>query len=706
MFKSLKATFTIGLFIIALCCNAQEPKLMLPIGDKASLSSLYFSPDGSKIAIPGWKNERIYIWDVNTGKILTTVNVQDEYFNINRFSQDGKRLLVNYGEIWDIENQQLLLNIDSVLFNIDSTLFYKRKIEFEIDSVLSIIDTTALGSHSWSKEFREKAISDCADKNPEAVSICKCAFNKIEIKYPNEKEVAAKVTIHDFNLMCKECVIRDTIYNLRDTANIEILPNWGIVEFNSNLTQVAISKDSIIYLINIPQNKIIGKLNSDKISSLTYSPDGKYLAGIAKNQILVWNIEDHKFLYNIGSANKIFFTPDSKKLITSDSAKITIHDIFTGKSLTEFLSDKVESMAFSSDSKKIIVSINEDGKNEKYKAILFDIDKSKVLNKWANISNILFYPDNESIIVTYVLDSAIGAKVEIWNSNTNKLVGSRNIYSNLLEISDDGSKIAEDGQEYNLVTIVNSKTGAKISEWNWQGHIPKDGIEKLKGSRIIISYKTHVNIWDSQTGEWLPYASIGNNDDDNKILASDSSTSALLKNGIWQIWNSRSEKLILKSNKKFSGNVVSCISGNSQQVAFAFQNKEKRFLEIYDLKELKKVKQFPLPSSPLKDIFFSPDNTKLILSYEDLNITEIRQASTFLLVKKIPGHISEFSPDGTKVIINLGEKDGSQSVYSITNVNTGRILLHDYGVAIFSPIENIIVNNSGNIYNLKNNKTL
>jgi serine/threonine protein kinase len=84
--------------------------------DAGLVHSVKFSPDGQILA-SGGADRRIRLWNPNTGKIISTLNEQQESVMAMQFMPNGK-ILVSAGadrsiRFWDIENRQLLKTIQA-----------------------------------------------------------------------------------------------------------------------------------------------------------------------------------------------------------------------------------------------------------------------------------------------------------------------------------------------------------------------------------------------------------------------------------------------------------------------------------------------------------------------------------------------------------------------------------------------------------------
>ena len=103
------------------------------------------------------------------------------------------------------------------------------------------LNTMSSGSSNWSMEYRDKFIRDCISKasekvsNADATSYCNCMTEKVEVKYPNEKEVDARLTSADIESMRPGCAVTNpTQPNTSNSSG-----NWSAFdqkEFMDNCT--------------------------------------------------------------------------------------------------------------------------------------------------------------------------------------------------------------------------------------------------------------------------------------------------------------------------------------------------------------------------------------------------------------------------------------------------------------------------------------
>jgi WD40 repeat protein len=94
---------------------------VLTINSVDKSDSLSFSPDGTKILSYNMSEREIKVWSTITGKRIGSITKILTSFNscpdVNNFSPDGKKLLINDGKlkIYDVENCDLVLTINGTI---------------------------------------------------------------------------------------------------------------------------------------------------------------------------------------------------------------------------------------------------------------------------------------------------------------------------------------------------------------------------------------------------------------------------------------------------------------------------------------------------------------------------------------------------------------------------------------------------------------
>ena len=146
------------------------------------------------------------------------------------------------------------------------------------------------------------------------------------------------------------------------------------VSFDSNAQRLITSSfDGTVKIWNSDDGSLLKTFDHPgrKIRSVKVSPDDKFVATIANSasfvdtEILIWNLatgESNAKLTHNGFANKIEFSPDSKRLVsTGNNHQVNIWHLDTGKLAMETLKfpTNVVDAIFSPDSQSIVLGISD-----------------------------------------------------------------------------------------------------------------------------------------------------------------------------------------------------------------------------------------------------------------------------------------------------------------------------------------------------------
>jgi WD40 repeat protein len=184
------------------------------------------------------------------------------------------------------------------------------------------------------------------------------------------------------------------IWSTTSWKNVITLPGNGIANFSSNgkyLASGAYNETIKIWDTTTWKNILTLSGNSDNVSSLSFSPDGKYLASENYYQIKIWDISTWKSISSISyqaDAESLSFTLDSKYLaIGKTDGSISILDTTFWKDISTFSghSGSVNSVSYSPDG-KYLASGGSDGS---VKTWAMYANKSKFRAKTiSNITNV------------------------------------------------------------------------------------------------------------------------------------------------------------------------------------------------------------------------------------------------------------------------------------------------------------------------------
>src|SRR5256885_1563580 len=94
--------------------NAQQPKLMLPIGHAENVVTATFSTDGKYIVTASW-DKTAKVWNAVSGQLVSNLVGHTKGLYNASFSPDGKYIVTasndNTAKVWNAVNGQLVSNL-------------------------------------------------------------------------------------------------------------------------------------------------------------------------------------------------------------------------------------------------------------------------------------------------------------------------------------------------------------------------------------------------------------------------------------------------------------------------------------------------------------------------------------------------------------------------------------------------------------------
>lgn len=241
--------------------------------------STAFSLDGELFAVSKDKNFEVEIYNPNTTKSLMIIRNFNGPLNSICFSPN-KDLLAGVDRknivIWTIKDQKIKLKLPLVKSSTNLIFNNKGDLLFGIPGINQIC---AWNINTGNKEF--------------------------EIKNTKDKTNIDRITLSSDNKL--------------------LAANWG---------------DSV-KIWELPEGKEIKLLDcykNDKVTSLVFSPDNRFIATGSSNGIIkIWHVKDWSLLGSLQNNNKpiidLYFNKDSEVLISHDINNISIWNIICGSLL-------------------------------------------------------------------------------------------------------------------------------------------------------------------------------------------------------------------------------------------------------------------------------------------------------------------------------------------------------------------------------------
>ncbi len=263
--------------------------------------------------------------------------------------------------------------------------------------------------------------------------------------------------------------------------------------------------------ILIPKGEVdfsVKTFKGTSLASVSFSPDGRYIAFGDWKTIKIWNINTGKevrtFKGHTLPVNSVSFSPDGRYIVSgSDDCTIKLWDITTGKELRTFkgLFGNILAVSFSPDG-KYIVSGSFDGILK-----LWDINTGKEIRNFkghlgSRINSVSFSPDGRYLATGG--GGRAGSLITIWDTKTGKILKTwegHNIDTFSVSFSPDGRYIVSGGDD-STIKLWDVNTGKEVR--TFKGH--NDAVRSVSFSpdgRYIASGSVDktIKFWDVNTGK-------------------------------------------------------------------------------------------------------------------------------------------------------------------------------------------------------------
>lgn len=581
-----------------------------------SVSNLIFTPDG-KILIASiytlFADQRtIALWDVATGQPISQPLLENKSPYDLLLSPDGRTLAISeWGKIsfWDLETNQFVGQFPVPQFEgipiglntmpvVSSPVFSPDgKTLAAISSVNTITfwDVATLQPIGQPLMVGEMYVNN----GVEHIAFTKDGKSLLTF-YPDG-------TLASWDLTTRQS---RQLWHPLHTEDSWLLYGFGAI-FNSDASIVAISDSSVINVLNTETGQSISEPlrgNTNRISDMTFSPNGKMLAIASYKGVILWDLSNRQsfgqLLVQHGEAigftpdgnilaagwpssegfpaialwdsksyqfttklepamvaNAATFSPDGKRLIAGDNnGKVAVWDVATQQLLGHLdfgTNSYISSVTFSPDGRTIAIGGQIDVGVNLWDGISSKVDRQSLKASVYGESSLAFSPDGRTLAVGDTSGSII-----LWDISSRRSVKWSSTLSSV-----DSVVFSPNGQE-----LASTSRDGKIFLWDVKsqrllgqpfilpsGGIP-DAVAFSPDGKMLISgnYDNTINLWDVATRELIGQGLLGNEWPVNQVVFSpDGNTLATVSNNI-TLWDANPQswfdKICQRVGRNFTRN--------------------------------------------------------------------------------------------------------------------------------------------------------
>jgi WD40 repeat protein/energy-coupling factor transporter ATP-binding protein EcfA2 len=423
--------------------------------------------------------------------------------------------------------------------------------------------------------------------------------------------------------------------------------------------------------------------NSAPYNSVTFSPDGKYVAAGR----LIWDAitgDDVAQISPESWVTSVVFSPDGKYVISGGWDKtVRVWDAISGQEIARMVHDDnfVHTVAFSPDG-KYVVSGSEDNT-----ARVWEVTTGKEISRMTHdgeVANVAFSPDGK-----YVVSGSWDHTARVWESDTGREIARmiHDLSVTSVAFSPDGKYIIS-GSNDGTARVWETDTGREIAHMIHDLSVASVAFSPKSYEVASASQDGTVRIWYATTGREIarmtylgPVTSVAFSPDGNYVVSGSS----------WGDYTAR----VLEVE---TGNEIARMAYDRPVVSVAFSpdsryvvsGSDNGVVNVWEVAR-KGSRQLNLLNDHATKLVYSSDGRYIVASFHGSSSVQLLDVATGRKVGGFNATPFDLSPDEKYIVIgSWGSSDGFMNFAGVWEVATGNEIarmIYDYDVTSvdFSP---------------------